>query len=346
MRQIDPKTLQERKQKILQAVIHHFIKTGRPVGSNMLTEGYDFDLSPATIRNLMAELEEEGFLTHPHTSAGRIPTDRGYRLYVDSLIELQRMVLEEEDRVRREYDNRIRELEEMLMQTSRVLSSLSQYGGFVLTPKQDQNKLKYLELLPISENKILVILVTHTGMVRHRMIEARISRENLAELNRVLNSRLRGVTLAEARTRVVEEINDWQRQERELLALAQNLSSQIFDFGDEIYLQGASNVLTVPEFRDYEPMRSLLRITEDREMLKDLFAQHLHDEGVNVMIGAETRCKELKDLSVVSTVYKIGDTPVGVLGVIGPKRMEYQRMIALVDAVSKIVNRMMSEMGG
>jgi len=343
MRQVDPKVLEERKNKILQAVIHRYIKTAKPVASNVLCEGDDFDLSPATIRSLMSELENDGFLTHPHTSAGRIPTDKGYRQYVDSLIELQRLAIEEEVRVRHEYDSRIREIEDLLTQTSHVLSSLSNFSGFVLTPKTERNKLQHLELLRVSENKVLIVMVTETGMVRHKIIEAGISIEKLSEMSRLLNQRLRGLSLNEARQRVVQEIEDIEREEKDVFSLFKKMSREMFDFDEEVYIDGTNNVLTLPEFHDYEPMRNILRLSEDRGILMHLLEKDIDREGVQVMIGSESSCKELKNLSVVSSVYKNGTSPVGVLGIIGPKRMEYPKMMAIVNAVSKCLNKLLAK---
>lgn len=343
MRQIDPNVIEQRKKKILQALIHQYIKTGRPVGSSALTEDYNFDLSPATIRNLMAELETEGYLTHPHTSAGRIPTDRGYRSYVDSLIELQKLVIEEERRVRQEYDARIKEMEEVLVQTSRILSALSQYSGFVVTPKLERNLLQYIELVPLSEGKVLVIMVTHSGMVKHRIVEAAISRSRLIELSNMLNAKLRGLPLAEAKQRVMHELEEAQRNEIDLLTLARDLSDEIFSMDEEIYLGGTANVLALPEFQDFGPMRSLLRLNDDKDLLMHLLNDQLNHEGVQVVIGSEASADEFRDLSVVSSVYCDGENPVGVLGIVGPKRMEYPKMMALVSAVSKIVNKILSK---
>lgn len=343
MRQIDPKLLEDRKKKILQAVIHHYIKTAKPVASGVLTESYNFGLSPATIRSMMAELEEDGYLTHPHTSAGRIPTDQGYREYVNSLIELQRLAIEEEARVRHEYNNKMKEIEDLLVQTSHVLSGLSKYSGFVMTPRFDKNKLKYLELLSVSD-RVLVIMVTESGMVRHKTMDVNISREKLAEMSRMLNERLRGLSLAEARKQIVQEIADLEKRENAAVNLVRKMSREIFDFEEEVYMDGAENVMTLPEFHDYEPMRCLLKLSGDKDIIKNLFDKGAVRNGVQVMIGSESSCHELKNLSVVSTVYRNNDNSMGVLGIIGPKRMEYGKMMALVNAVSKMLNKLISEM--
>jgi heat-inducible transcriptional repressor len=347
MRQIDPKILEERKHKILQAVIHYYIKTAKPVGSHILTDEYRFDLSPATVRNLMAELEDEGYLTHPHTSAGRIPTDKGYRSYVDSLIELQRMVLDEEERVQHEYFGKTGELQELLTQTSKVLSGLSQYTGFVLTPKIDRNHLRRLELVQVDESRILAVMITNTGLIKHRIIEAKISRSKLISLSNMLNEKLTGKTLLEAKQRIFDSIDEIEREEREMFDFARNIGSQIFDIEEEIYVEGTHNVLSIPDFKDFEPMRSLLKLSEDRELLMSTLHKEIgEEEGVKVVIGSETASEELKHLSLVSSVYRDGEHSIGVLGIIGPKRMEYPKMMALVGAVSRIMNKLISKIGG
>ncbi|MBN1622356.1 MAG: heat-inducible transcription repressor HrcA [Endomicrobiales bacterium] len=346
MRHVDPEILKERKKRILQAIIHQYIKTAKPVGSQIITKDYEFDLSPATIRSLMSELEEEGYLSHPHTSAGRIPTDKGYRSYVDSLIELQKLVLDEEDRVRHEYQGRIRELEDLLSKTSRALSSLSHYTGFIVAPKPESNKLRYIELAQVSENRLLILFVTHTGLVKHKIIEASVPFDKLHRLNRILNDNLKDLNLSNIKQKVVEILDDFEREEKEVISIARNLSKYIFDIEDEIYLEGTKNVLVLPEFHDYESMRCLLSLSEDKDRLIQILNDNISGKGVSVLIGSETQCKDFQHLSVVSSIYKDNERPLGVLGIIGPKRMEYPKMMAIVSAVTKIVNKLLSKVGG
>jgi len=293
---------------------------------------------------MMAELEEDGYLTHPHTSAGRIPTDKGYREYVNSLMELQRLAIEEEARVKQEYNNKIREIEDLLVQTSHVLSGLSNYSGFVLTPKSDKNKLQYIELLNVSEKSVLVIMVTESGMVKHKVLDVSIPRERLSSLSQALNERLKGLSLAEAKQKIYTEIENIERQEKDMFGFMKKMSREMFNFDEEVYMDGTENVMTLPEFHDYEPMRSLLKLSGDKDIIKHLFEKDMKQGGVQVLIGAETSCNELKNLSVVSSVYKDNDNSMGVLGIIGPKRMEYPKMMALVNAVSKMLNKLISEM--
>jgi heat-inducible transcriptional repressor len=340
MRQIDPHIVEDRKNRILHAVIHQFIKTAKPVGSNALIEDYGFGLSPATIRNLMADLEEDGYLTHPHTSAGRLPTDKGYRAYVDSILELQRLVLEEEERVRREYDNRIRELHDVLAQTTHVLSGLSHYGGFVLPQSPGAHILKRLELVQMSDKRLLAIMVTNTGEVKHRMMDGNLPADRLRHLSRILNDALCGMNMEDAKRKIIQAIDDAEQKDKESYSIARSIGAQLLDIEEGVMLDGATNVLTLPEFRDYEPMTSLLRLNEEKGLLSQIISEGIKGrDGVNVVIGSETTCKELKNLSVVSSIYRDGDRPVGVLGIIGPKRMDYERMMSLVGAVSRIVSR-------
>ena len=291
----------------------------------------------------MAELEEEGYLTHPHTSSGRTPTDKGYRNYVDSLREIQRLVLDEEDRIRSEYDVRIRELQDMLVHTSRILSGLSQYTGFIVTPNIDKNLLQHLELVKIAENRILVVLVTTTGLVKHKIVESPVSAEKLEVLTRMLNAKLRGMSLIDAKRQIIAELDVMERQEKELMALAQSLGRDLFTIEEDIYIDGAASVMTLPEFHDYEPMRCLLRLNDKKGLLRQVLDDDHSTGEVKVLIGSEASCAEFKDLSLVTSVYKDGDTPIGVLGIIGPKRMEYPKMMALVRAVSHIVNTMLAK---
>ena len=338
MRQVALGVLQERKQKILSAVIHQYIKTGKPVGSNILIEEYDIKLSPATVRNLMAELEEEGFLTHPHTSAGRIPTDKGYRTYVDSLVNLQHFAVEEEERIKKEYEQKHKEIETLLSETSRILSGLSNYTGFVLAPKAQYNEISNIELLQIAPDQLLVVLLTHTGMVKHKKVDASLSPEQISRLRNFLNDKLRGVPLAEANGRIIEEIRNFRQNTAEMSRIVEKISDIFYGIQDDIYIDGASNVVAIPDFNDFEPLKSLLRLNEDKEKLIQIINENFSGAGINVKIGSENSLAELKELSIVTTVYKDGEKAVGVLGIIGPKRMEYDKMMSLVDAVSKMLN--------
>lgn len=345
MRQVAENILKERKSRVLHAVIHEYIKTGKPVGSSSLEKGYNFNLSPATLRSLMAELEKDGFLTHPHTSAGRIPTDAGYRAYVDSLIELQRLAVEEEERIKKEYEKKTKEIDSLLSQTSKILSGLSNYTGFVMAPKAKNNEIRNIELIQLSGEQILVVLLTKTGLVRHKMINLSIDSEDLYELKNFLNTKLRGISLEEASKRVIVEVQKYQSKQQDMFKLAGYISNVIDSIQDDIYMNGASNVLAIPDFNDFESARCLMNLNEHKDRLIDIIGKDLDISSIKVQIGGEGNSAELKDLSVITTSYSDGNKTIGVLGIIGPKRMEYDKMMALVNSVSKIVNGFLLKMG-
>lgn len=345
MRQISESLLQERKARVLYAVIHEYIKTGKPVGSSVLEQKYKFNLSPATLRNLMAELEKDGFLTHPHTSAGRVPTDAGYKAYVNSLVELQRLAVEEEEKIKREYEKKTKEIDSLLAQTSKILSGLSNYTGFITSPKAAANEIRNIELMQVSKTQVLVILLTKTGVVKHKMINLSVDSDDLYELKKFLNSKLRGLSLEEASRRIIVEVEKYQSKQKDIVSLAEQISSVIESIHEDIYLDGTSNVLSVPDFTDFESARSLMKLNEDKDRLIEIIGKDFNEQKIKVKIGGEEELAELKDLSVITTSYSYGDKMVGVLGIIGPKRMDYDKMMALVNSVSNIVNGFLLKMG-
>lgn len=344
MRQISESILQERKARVLYAVIHEYIKTGKPVGSSVLEQKYKFNLSPATLRNLMAELEKDGYLTHPHTSAGRIPTDAGYKAYVNSLVELQRLAVEEEERIKQEYEKKTKEIESLLAQTSKILSGLSNYTGFITAPKAKVNEIRNIELMQVSKSQVMVILLTKTGIVKHKMINLSVDSEELYELKKFLNNKLRGLTIEEASKRLIVEVEKYQDKQNDMLRLAEQICGVIDSISEDIYVDGTSNVLSVPDFTDFESAKSLMKLNEDKDRLIEIIGKDLDEATVNVKIGGQD-LNELKNLSVVKTSYSYGDKIVGVLGIIGPKRMDYDKMMALVNSVSNIVNGFLLKMG-
>jgi len=334
--------LNERKKKILQVLIHQYIRTAQPVGSRTLAENYGLDLSSATIRNYLADLEEEGYLTHPYTSAGRIPTDKGYRFYVDSLIEIQHLVLREEERIRREYSQQIKRLEDLLRYTSHVLACSSHYAGFVLSPEWEKNILQSLQLISVGERKILVVLVTEAGSIRHLLIENELNlgAEKLYRLSRILSKKVSKLTLREVKEKIYEKIKEEERTQTELLSLARKIAQQTFASNEkeEIYLEGANNILALPEFSDSEKIKNLLKFIEERKLLSTLLEKKVKKTGIKVTIGSENPLPEMQECSLVTSVYHCGEQLFGLLGILGPKRMEYSRMIALVDFISQLVN--------
>ncbi|MDR3195827.1 MAG: heat-inducible transcriptional repressor HrcA [Endomicrobium sp.] len=344
MRQISLETLKERKTKVLGAVIHHYIKKGKPVGSTVLIDEYNVSLSPAAVRNVMAELEGEGFLTHPHTSAGRIPTDKGYRSYVDNLLKLQSFAIEGEERIRKEYEQKHKEIESLLSETSRILSGLSQYAGFVMAPQTQYDEIKNIELVQISNGELLIVLLTQSGVIKHKRIEASLSKGEIAKLRNFLNDKLRGVSVAQVNKKIVSEIKEFKQREEDILKAVEKISDVFYNIQDDIYIDGTFNVVSLPDFNDFEPVKSLIKFNENKNKFIEIISKDFTGSGINVKIGSENAIAELKDLSVITTVYRNGSRAVGVLGIIGPKRMEYKKMMYLVSRVSEMLNKFFKDM--
>ncbi|MFH1239303.1 MAG: heat-inducible transcriptional repressor HrcA [bacterium] len=339
--------LDDRKQKILQAVIHHYISGGKPVGSHVLTGRYNLDLSSATIRNIMAELEKMGYLTHPHTSAGRVPTDAGYRFYVDRLVHIQKLAYEQTRLIQKEYEAHRRQVEKIMQQTSRMLSLLSNYTGFVLPPLLKVTSFKRIELIFLERKKFLALLITDADLVKHKIIELpeEVSPDILHRASRFYNDELTGLTLGEIKRFISGELNKTRIPEIKLLNFILKITKKVFDFGDEesIYLEGTGNIFSHPDFGDYEKIRSVFEIIEERETFSRLLYDRIKDNGVKVLIGRENPCEQMQECSLVTSTYKAGANAVGVLGIIGPKRMEYPKMIALVNFISKLVNEVLNK---
>lgn len=353
MRQLDPTIAVERKRRVLQWVVHHFIETSRPIASSTIAEEGGLDLSSATIRNILKELEEEGFLQQPHTSAGRIPTDRGYRMYVDYLHDVQRLASNEKARIEKQYGNRLAELDRLLLQTSKVLSHLSHKTGLVLSPDFDRETLKRLELIPVGYQQVLAIVVTQNGQIRHWPIKLSFdpSAERLNVLNRFLNDHVLGRSISEVRRALAAQIESAERELRELHQLANQLLEELdhADAPEKLFLDGAVSLVDEgAELGDLSDIQSLMRVMEERKALAALLQDEVRSavadlgpdqKAVQVRIGEENALPELKNLSLVTTVYRVGGRPVGALGVLGGKRMEYSRMMSLVDYVGRVVSR-------
>jgi heat-inducible transcriptional repressor len=354
MRTLSESEQEDRKRKLLQAIIHEFIKTGKPVGSAHLASSYRLDLSSATLRNVMSELEEEGFLTHPHTSAGRVPTDKAYRFYVDSIMEVQRLAQMEEDRLRGDYEAKIREIEDLMLSTSKNLSVLSKYSGFVWTPGLEQAALRHIEIIPLDPRQLLAVLVSETGMVKHRTVtfDVPVPPAFVVQLRRVLNENLRGKPFSEARDALLDQVERFTQRQMDLMDMARRLAKEAFTTSDDgsLYLEGAGSLLSLPDFQSQEEIRSLVHLLDEKHHLGELLAKEAAQTskkgGVSVRIGAENLNPELQNLSVVSSSYTVNGRQVGMLGILGPKRMEYSRMVALVDAVSRMVSEALERMSG
>lgn len=356
MRQLKPEVVEKRKKDLLQWVIHYYIKNSRPVSSSTIADEAGLSLSSATLRNILQELEEEGYLHQPHTSSGRQPTDKGYRFYVDYLIDVQRMASGEKERIERQYQNRIEELDTLLSETSKLLSRVSHGAGLVLSPRPGAQQVKRLELIPLGGKNVLGILVTESGLVRHWPIQLSFSpsARQINWLNRFLNEAIDGCSIAEAQTAVMNKLRQMEHEFQELNVLVGDLLNEVgrVIFPDALYVEGADNILShAQEIGSIQEVQSLMRVIGEKRRLAGLLENELRqvqDEEeekalrARVHIGRENGIPELRGLSLVTTTYRHKGRIVGVLGILGSKRMEYSRMMSLVATMSDIVTQRLS----
>lgn len=355
MRQLKPEVVEKRKKDLLQWVIHYFIKNSKPVSSSTIAEEAGLSLSSASLRNILQELEEEGYLHQPHTSSGRQPTDKGYRFYVDYLIDVQRMASEEKERIERQYKNRIEELDTLLSETSKLLSRVSHGAGLVLSPRPGAQQVKRLELIHLGGKNVLGILVTESGMVRHWPIQLSFapSSRQINWLNRFLNEAICGCSIAETQAAVMNKLRQMEHEFRELNVLVGDLLGEVGRVisPDALYVEGADNILShAQEIGSIEEVQSLMRVIGEKRRLAGLLENELKQVQdkeekalrARVHIGRENGIPELRGLSLVTTTYRHKDRIVGVLGILGSKRMEYSRMMSLVAAMSDIVTQRLS----
>lgn len=328
--------LDERKLKILQAIIRNYLETGEPVGSRTISKFTDLNLSSATIRNEMADLEELGYIVQPHTSAGRIPSDKGYRLYVDLL--LQDKVQEVED-MRELLIQKADRLENLLQQVAKLLAVNTQYTTLVTTP-QYKKKVKFIQLTEVDENQLLAVIVFERNIVKNKIINITnsLNKETLLKLNIIINTFLQGLDLGEITLPVISQMKDQAGDNRNLVndildAIMQAVSEEE-DF--EMYTSGTTNILKYPELSDKEKVSNILYTLEEKKVLSDFIQDKMEDEesrGIQVFIGDETPVEAMKECSVVTATYEIEEGVYGKVGIIGPKRMDYQKVVKTLQSL-------------
>jgi heat-inducible transcriptional repressor len=340
---VRPAGLGAREREVLKSVIRAHIVTGVPVGSKTLSLGTGMDLSPATIRNVMAELEERGLLVQPHPSAGRVPTDTAYRLYVDHWMGAPRVVPAQAQAIDEALRTR-RDVAELLEAASRQLSRLSHHVGVVLAPELRRIVVEHLEFVRLDPRRVVAVLVDRAGVVHNRIVEEADAsdQEELDRLGRWLTDQFAGLTLQQMREELLRRVSE----ERAGLALARKaLEPAAGETAGELFVEGMANLLDEPAFADLDRMRAVLKTLEEKSRLVDLLGRVLDGEGVQVVIGSENPLPGLADCSLVTSTYGAGDRVLGTVGVVGPTRMEYARTVALVDHLAKVLTRLLSSPG-
>lgn len=346
--------LTEREEGVLEAVIRAYVETAEPAGSRTVAKRFGLGLSPATIRNTMADLEEKGYLFHPHTSAGRVPTDLAYRYYVDSMMTPVRLTAAERRLLRRELEEAesTPALERLIRHAAQVMGLLTGELGMALVPRLDEAILERLELVAISSEKILLVLTLKSGVIRTVYVDlpGSVPPEALVSVTMVLNERLAGRTLQEIRRTLPDRLRDAAPGDdaaaTELLNIFIQGAEEYFESPDltgaEVHLGRTSVLANQPEFSSGSSLKSLIELTERQDLLATVLGAREHDRAFKVTIGGEHSQPELSTFTLVTSEYRIGNLS-GVLGVIGPTRMAYEKVVAIVDSTSNLLTELLSE---
>lgn len=340
----DEMDMNERKIRILQAIIQDYIQTGDPVGSRTISKKYDLGVSSATIRNEMADLEDLGLIVQPHTSAGRIPSDKGYRLYVDNLMQCPDVTPDIEQVVSNMLKERITKIDTILEETARLISMMTQYATVASGPTISQTKIKHLQLVPVDERSVALVIVTDANIVRHHVLRTtKVLDMNLCGvLTNIINESLKGASLREISQERTQLLEDRMFEYRDITKDLVDAIVNTLEMEDipNIFTQGMMNILNFQEFNDVEKAKKVLEVLEQKPyLLKLLGSESKHP--VTVRIGEETGLEQMKDCSIITTTYQIGGFNLGTIGIIGPTRMHYGQVISLLEHISGHIKNML-----
>ncbi len=337
--------LDDRKLKILQAIIDDYIYSAEPVGSRTIAKKHELGLSSATIRNEMADLEEMGLLEQPYTSAGRVPSDKGYRLYVDQLMKINELTECEIEKIRDDMNIRINELSQLIRNASAVMSKFTKYTSIAVTPHMKQSVLKAVQVVPIEPGKALVIIVTDSNIVRNNLIRIpeSVTPDFLIQISNMLNEQLKGFTLEMLKSDILNE------KFEKLTALPFGVIKPILDGIEdliltidkpEVYLEGATNILNFPEFKEVDKAKEFLNILDEKKLVSDLLINNTNKNNeIIIHIGNENDIEGIKDCSLVTASYSVGNHVIGTIGIIGPTRMEYSKVVSSMNYIRNKINQ-------
>ena len=339
--------LDSRESSVLKALVYEYISSGKPIGSRSFVLKYSFSISPATMRNIMFDLEKMGYLTQPHTSAGRLPTDKGYRYYVDSLLDSYEYSINKNANINEETIKRELQIDQMFSSITKMLSAVSKYAGIVLTPIPDHSIVKHIELVPLGENTILFILVTRMGIVVNQKItiSSSFSHDDLHSYSKYLTSELCGFSLYD----IKKEIFDNLRKNR-LISTSEEIALDIAELAlsktekPNLFIDGIENLLHIPDMVESNHLETILYLLKKKDILKFIMEKNIELDGVNTFIGEEINGEDISGCSVVSSSYKIGNQNVGSLGILGPTRMDYEKVVPLVDYTGRMVSDLLTKM--
>lgn len=325
------RTLDERKKIILQSIIKTYLETGEPVGSRTISKYTDLNLSSATIRNEMADLEDLGYILQPHTSAGRIPSDAGYRWYVDMLMEEKEQEVTE---MREQMLQKADKMDQLLKQAAKVLANNTNYATMVSAPSYNRNKLKFIQLSQVDDNQIVAVIVMEGNIIKNKIVTVNenLSNEELLKLNMLLNTNLNGLAIEEINLGMIARLKEMAGEHREVVSDVLDAVGGVLQVDNdyEIYTSGATNVFKYPELSDNQSAQEIINAFEEKQQLASLVSQTLasdENKGIQVYIGNETPVQNMKDCSVVTATYELSEGMQGTIGIIGPKRMDYEHVM-------------------
>ncbi|QIB26332.1 heat-inducible transcriptional repressor HrcA [Caloranaerobacter azorensis] len=337
--------LNDRKLKILQAVIHSYITSAEPVGSRTIAKKYNLGVSSATIRNEMSDLEELGYLLQPHTSAGRVPSDKAYRLYVDNLMQIRKITEEERRKIKLSLLKEIREIEQVIQNAAKILSELTNYTSLAIAPQIKRSKLKRIQLIPIDEHKVLVVMVTDTGIVKNTVfrIENGVREEQLEKITNYLNGRLKGCSIEDISknidTEFVKDMYDLRDTIKDILPLINQSIDGMYEV--DLFADGVTNIFNFPEYNDIARAKSFISFIENKESVVDMLLKSgFHD--IEIIIGRENCYEEVSNCSLITATYSLNGKTIGKIGVIGPTRMDYSKVVSVVKSIAFDLNEILN----
>jgi len=336
------KGVSERSQHFLKVLIERYIRDGQPVGSRTLSKETGLELSPATVRNIMADLEDMGLVSSPHTSAGRVPTVSGYRLFIDSLLTVKQLAEQEVDSMRRQLGS-FGEASTLIERASQVLSGVTCLAGVVMMPRHERSAFRQIEFLPLSANRVLAILVTSEGEVHNRIVhtDRPYSPSQLEQAANYLNEVFVGRDIHDVRKRLLEDLKSTHEHMDQIMLRAMAIAQQVVEAAedtDDCFIAGQTNLLDLRELASMERLKQLFDAFTEKSQILHLLDRCIEAEGVQIFVGDESGYELLDDCSLVTAPYRIDDQVIGVLGVIGPTRMDYPRVIPIVDVTARLLS--------
>lgn len=330
--------LNDRKKKILQAIVDEYVETAEPVSSGVLCDKHGMDYSSATIRNEMAELEKEGYLSKVHTSSGRVPSAKGYRLYVNELLKEQNLSLEETKFIKSQLENKVDEIEELTKITTNTLSEITHYTTVAIGPRTTEQIIEEIKFVLLGTRMLMCVIVTDGGLVKETIIKFNedIREEQVQNLNSIFNSKLKGKPLEKIDKPLEEYIFSELNYSVEVIKAIINQINKIIEEEEKIYYEGANKVFEQPEFQDVQMAKNFINILDRKDLVMDLLNSEFTDD-INVYIGDENADDDLQDFSIITFKQRINDKEMGTIGIIGPKRMDYSKVIAVMKYIKGLM---------